>query len=59
MWDDDKSEARGKVIEFLNSQHLRIAKEIDQKPNKELVGETQPQKTRMAQKINDHHPKLK
>ena len=40
MWDDDKSEARGKVINFLNSQHLRIAKEIEQKPRRDMVGET-------------------
>ena len=41
MWEDDKAEARGKVIKFLNSQHLRIAKEIEQKPSREMVGELQ------------------
>ena len=56
MWGDDKGEARQKVYSFLNSQNLRLVKEIESKAYREMVKDIEGQHTTLVNEINENNP---
>ena len=59
MWGDDKGEARHKVYDFLNSQNLRLVKEIEPNENQELIKNLNQQATTLVTEINENNPSIR
>ena len=57
MWGDDKGEARYKIYNFLNSQNLRVVKEIESKDVERTWKALSAQATTLVTEINENNPK--
>ena len=57
MWGYDKGEARSKVYSFLNSQNLRLVKEIESQNEQKITKDLNAEATTLVTEINEHNPK--